>query len=231
MITKIVRSISTPIRLIEKVEEANDTFTFKFNVPDNINWEPGAYGHFISSNLENGQKVKKDIVRELSIMSHPKENYIGFTTRIRKNPSAFKHTMLHILEGEEIRIFKMGNHFKLQNPDKPIVMISMGVGIATLRPLIMEFISSNTFTSSIVNINIDRQGDLVYRKELEQFPKEKLKNILVTNREALYENIEQTIKRSSNIYYVVGSKEFNKDIGDFLLNKQVSKKAIVFDKH
>lgn len=229
MITKLVRHFSKPIKLIKIEKDAVDTYTFKFEAPEATKWEPGAYAHFLSSDLKKGAKFKKELVRELSIMSHPNENFIGFTTRIRQSPSDFKRIMLDLKPGDEIRFFKIGNHFKGQKMDKPIVLISMGVGIATFRPLILEYIANSAQALPITNINIDRSGDFVYQEELENLPGNKLKNRFVTLRADLYKNINQCIESGENIYFVVGSKAFNKAIGDYLLEKNISKTAIVFD--
>nr|WP_320118904.1 hypothetical protein [uncultured Marinifilum sp.] len=232
MLTQIVKIISTKIKLSQKVKEAEDTYTFKFAVTKNIKWAPGAYAHFVSSDLENGEKVKKkESIRELSIMSHSNEKFIGFTTRIRQNPSEFKQMMLNLEIGDEIRMFKIGNHLKKQKTDKPIVLISMGVGIATFRPIILEYIEKVSQKVPITNINIDRSGNFVYQKELENLPDNKIKNVFVTQRDDLYKSIDRCIDNQENKYFVVGSKEFNKAIGDYLIKKNVSDKEIIFDKH
>lgn len=230
MITTIIKRISTLIKLTELVKESPDTYTFKFAVPENIKWTAGGYAHFVSSDLQNGAKFNKGLLRELSIMSHPGENFIGFTTRIRQNPSEFKNTILNLKVGDEIRVFKIGNHFKKQEIDKPIVFISMGVGIATFRPLILEYLKNGPQTLPVTNINVDRTGNFIYQNELEALPAEKIENVFVTNRDDLYAEIKQCIDSSENTYYIVGSKEFNKTIGDYLLENNVSNKAIVFDK-
>ncbi|PKQ64499.1 hypothetical protein BZG02_06745 [Labilibaculum filiforme] len=229
MITTIVRRISTPITLISIEKETFGTYTFKFAVPEKSKWTPGAYAHFLSSDLQNGEKVNKESVRELSIMSHPDEKFIGFTTRIRQNPSDFKQCLLNLKPGEAIRMFKIGNHFKDKGTDKPIVFISMGVGLATFRPLILEHLKDATKFASMININIDRSGNFVYQEELAKLDESKLKNVFVTNRDDLYRVISQCINSDDNIYYVVGSTEFNKSIRDFLLENNISKKAIVLD--
>ncbi|MRT92596.1 FAD-dependent oxidoreductase [Ancylomarina sp. 16SWW S1-10-2] len=229
MITTIIKRLSTQIKLIKLEKEAKDTYTFKFLVPPNIKWTLGSYAHFVCSDLQNGKKFKKDLLRELSIMSHPDENFIGFTTRIRENSSEFKSTMLNLKLGDEIRIFKIGNHLKNIETDKPIVFISMGVGIATFRPIIHEHMKSSK-GSSITNINIDRTGDFVYQQELENLSKDKLKNVFVTNRSDLYNEINQCLDDEANTYYVVGSKEFNETTRNFLLKNKVSKKAVFLDK-
>ena len=230
MLTTIVKSLSTRIKLSEIIMEAEGTYTFKFEAPEKIKWSPGAYAHFLSSDLRNGEKVNKDLVRELSIMNHPDEGCIGFTTRIRQNPSEFKRIMLNLTPGDEIRMFKIGNHFKKLKPEGPMVFISMGVGVATFRPLIHEFIKKSTQALSITNINIDRSGDFVYQQELESLPSDTVKNMFVTHRDELYKMIDQCLADSRNTYCIVGSKDFNSAVGDYLLAKNVNRNNIIFDK-
>ena len=230
MITQIIKGFSTLIKLVEIIEEAPETYTFKFTVPENIKWTPGAYAHFLASDLNNGKKMDKDLVRELSIMSHPDEGFIGITTRIRKNSSSFKQALLNLKVNDEIRLFKQGNHIKFQRTGKPIVFISMGVGIATFRPLILDYLQDSTQIPFITNINIDRSENFVYHDELVKIADDKIKSVWVNNRADLNKTIGQTINPDT-IYYVVGSDEFNKNIGDFLQTQNVAKKSINFDKH
>jgi len=231
MITAIIRKISTAIKLTKIISEAPETYTFMFTAPDNIKWTSGSHAHVLSSDLKNGKKMKKELVRELSIMTHPDEKQIGFTTRIRKNPSEFKKVMQNLKVGDEVRIFKIGNHLKKQNGEQPIVLISMGVGIATFRPLIIEFLAHSSKLSHITNINIDRSGDFVFKGELDKLSDDRLKNVFVTTRDGLYEEINQCINNIENVYYIVGSSEFNKSIGDYLSKNNVPKKALIFDNH
>lgn len=163
-------------------------------------------------------------------MTHPDEKQIGFTKRIRQEPSEFKQILRNLRIGDEIRMFKFGNHLQKQHTDHPLVLISMGVGIATFRPIIIEYINNDSQTPFITNINIDRSGNFVYQEEFEKFSSDKIKNCLVTNRTDLYHEIDKCLINTDNVYYVVGSNEFNKSIGIYLLKKGIAKKSIILDR-
>lgn len=225
----LLKKISTLIEVTEIVEEAPETFTFKFAVPENIKWKLGTYAHFLATDLEGNKPFKENLVREISIMSHPNENYIGFTTRIRSNASDFKRALGKLQVGDKIRIFFFGSHIKLPKTKTPVVFISMGVGIATFRPFIKELLEKYSETT-ITNINIERSGKFVYQDELSTLPADKVKNVLVSSRKELYASIDKTLSNKDNVYYVVGSKQFNKDIGKYLKQNNVDKKSIRFDK-
>ena len=225
----LLKKISTLIEVTQIVEEVPETFTFKFAVPENIKWKLGAYDHFLASDLTGDKPFKGNLVREISIMSHPNENYIGFTTRIRSNASDFKQALGKLQAGDKIRVFFFGSHIKLPETNTPVVFISMGEGIATFRPFIIELLDGYSETT-ITNINIERSGKFVYQDELNGLPANKIKNVLVTSRNALYEGIDKTLENKENVYYVVGSKQFNKDIGSYLKKHDVDRKSIRFDK-
>lgn len=231
MLTTLIKTLSTKITFKELCEEAPDTYTFKFIVPDKIKWEPGAYAHFLNNDLSKGQKMSKSAVREFSIMTHPEEKILGFTTRIRQDASDFKKGLLELKQGEAIRMFKMGNHLKNKNQDKPIVFISMGVGIATFRPFILEYLKDASYNKLITNINIDRSGKYIYEHEFEKNTTGRLKNVYVSNRADFYLSIDHCIKNTDSTYFVVGSKEFNTAVGNYLKDKEVAESDIIFDKH
>ncbi len=229
MITDLLKKIMTPVRLIEVIEEVPETYTFKFETPENISWTPGTHAHFLIADLQKGQALNRQLVREFSIMSHPGEGYLGVTTRIRSNPSLCKQAMKALNPGDQIQIFKIRNHIQPQKTDNPVILISMGVGIATFRPIILDYIKSNT-QIPITNINIDRSGKFVYWDELSNIPETKLENVFVTSRNDLYKSIDEALKNRENIYYVIGSKDFSKDIGNYLVKNSVPKRLIKFDK-
>lgn len=230
MITYFARRVTTSLKVTEIIRESPDTFTFKFKALDNIKWKPGSHTHFMSSNLRKGNKLNIRLMRKLSIMTHPSENEIGFTTRIRNNSSEFKKSLYNLKINDEIRCFKPVNNFKDLNFNKPIVLISMGVGIATFRPIVLEYLANSTTNSFITNINIDRVDSFIYDKEFKNFPNNIVKNCFVKNRDDLYKEIKATFSNKKNIYYIVGSTDFNKAISKYLLNNQISKNSILLDK-
>ena len=230
MITALFKKFSTSIILNEIIQEAPETYTFKFAAPQNTGWTPGANAHFIANNLQNGQKFTYRLVHEFSIMSHPKEEYLGFTTRIRSIPSLFKQTLKELNSGDQIRIFGIRNNIQLQKVSIPITLISMGVGVATFRPIILDYINSTSQIPFITNINVDRSSNFIYQNELEKSSENRIQNVFVTSRVDLYKSIDKALKKDNNIYYIVGSNVFNRNIKDYLLKNKVPKRLIKFDK-
>lgn len=68
--------------------------------------------------------------------------------------------------GDDITFFKLGSRMGLRRSDTPIVLLSMGVGVMTMRPLIRAYKNDKSSIPSLISLNIDSAGDFVYRKEL-----------------------------------------------------------------
>jgi len=213
------------------IEEAKDTFTYKFNIPKGVTWQAGANGHFVVSDLSGNFQMNKSYVRHLSLMSTPEEGFLGFTTRIKENPSVFKQSLEKYKVGDEMRFFGIKNHIPLERNDSHVVLISMGVGVATFRPMILDFMASQEGIRSITNINIDRSDSFVYQAELAGIALPNYHNKFVSDRSALYNHIQESLDDKNTSYYVVGSDEFLRDTNSFLLQHGVPASKLHIDKH
>lgn len=231
MLKYLYKIMTKPIKITEIIKEANDTFTYKFNIPKGTHWKAGANGHFIVTNAQGDFQLNKKYVRHLSIMSQPEEGFLGFTTRIKEDLSLFKTSLKKFKVGDEIRFFGIKNHIPLQRNNSHIVLISMGVGIATFRPMILDYIDNQKGVLSITNINIDNSSQFVYQKELSAVDIDTYQNKFVSSREQLYDAIQANFDKKNVSYYVVGSDQFLKDTGSFLIENDVLQDHIYLDKH
>ena len=219
------------LTFIEKVEETENTMTFKFEVPEGFNWTEGTHFHLAFKDFYEGEKPDKKKVRTFSIMSLEEEKYIGFTTRITKECSAYKKRLLELNPGDEMLMFKTGNRMMLRRENRPLVLISMGVGVATFRPLIKTFLQNKEGIKEVIQINIDSSENFLYKEELTRLEEEGFKNSFSPSRKDLYEQIDASIKREKPIYYVVGSDAFIKAICGYLRGQSVENGDIVIDKN
>lgn len=145
--------ISQAVALKEIVKEATDTYTYKFDIPKGIIWNAGANLHLLPGTLDEDIKIGKEMVRHLSVMSLPHEGYMGITTRIREQASDFKKKLQQSQSGDTMRVFGIKNHLPLKRENHPVVLVSMGVGIATIRPMILEYVADQSNIPLIININ------------------------------------------------------------------------------
>ncbi len=217
-------------KFLGKIKEAKDTFTFKFEIPNNLSWSEGSHFHIAFMDFIKDSKPNKDLVRSFSIMSLKKENCIAFTTRIKKSCSAYKQRLNNLQIGDEMFIFKIGNNIEIKNGDKPIIFLSMGVGVATFRPIIKNYLESPTGDYNITHINIDSSKDFIFKKELQSSSEKKFSNIYVESRKQLYQEIDNCLKNRGSQYYIVGSDDFIKNLISYLIYNSVKKDNIFLDK-
>lgn len=218
------------VKLIDIIEEAYGTKTFLLEKPEDFTWQEGAHTHIGMLGFDEGEKPNKDWVRHMSIMTLPEDNKIGFTTRILSPFSEFKEKLSKLQIGDEIILFKIYSKMYLRRVNRPIVLISMGAGIATMRPLILRYIKDAMGIPEIININVDSSKDFIYKDELDHLANSQYQNYWTGSRQEFYETLDTVSKKSDAIYYIVGSDGFLKDVIKYLQNKMISKDSILIDK-
>ncbi len=218
------------ITLKDVIELGNNTRSYIFNKPDDLVWTEGAHTHLAHESFLVDGVLDKGLVRHMSIHSIPEEGYIGVTTRVPGSKSKYKQFMDDMVPGTEMFIFKTQNHMPLRRENKRIVLISMGVGISTMRPYVKSFLSDPTGIEKVININVDR-GNFIYQDELETIDNVLFKNIYTDSRKELFENIDVSVHLTESLYYIVGSDQFIEEVSSHLLKRGVFKDFIMIDKH
>ncbi len=218
------------VKIADIREEVQGTKTFLLEKPEGFTWIEGAHTHIGLIGFDEGDTPNKNWVRHMSIITLPEENLIGFTTRIKENPSEFKDKLAKLLIGDEIILFKIGSRMYLRRENRPIVLISMGVGIATMRPIIHKFIEDQTNIPRVVNININATDDFVYRNELDKLLSVAYHNDWLSSRRDFYDLLNHVTEQTNGIFYVVGSDTFLVEVINFLRSKGISDQSILIDK-
>lgn len=219
------------LKLSNRIQESGDVYTLKFEVPEGFSWTEGAHLHLGLKDFMSGGKPDKNKVRALSVMSLKEENYLGVSTRISDEGSEFKRSLLELEPGEDMVFFKLGNRMELKRSNRPIVLLSMGVGMATCRPIIKAYDNNSEGVEKLININVDRGKNHLFENEISELNNENLVNRYVYSRTEFYEFLNQSLVEKSAIYYVVGSDEFVKDVCGYLIEKKVEEEDIVIDKN
>lgn len=218
------------IELLDIIEEAENTFTYKFNIPEGTSWDAGTNAHLVATGSDTNYAPAPEFTRHMSICSLPEEGYIGFTTRAKEGGSTFKRNLRVSKVGDRLQLFKLMNRLPLHRDKKPVVLISMGVGIATMRPMILEYANDQSNIPQLININIDRAVTEIYQDEFIKLEIPNFENIYVNSRANLHKSIEETLHLEDAQYHIVGSDEFLMNIGAFLQQKGVSGENIKIDK-
>lgn len=218
------------VRITDIIMEAPGTKTFLLDKPEEFTWTEGAHTHIGFIGFDEGEMPNKAWVRHMSIMTLPEDNKIGFTTRVLAPFTEFKAKLSNLQIGDEVILFKIGSRMYLRREEKPLILISMGVGIATMRPLIRSYIKDNTGIQELININVDSSKNFIYKEELYQLERPNYQNYWIDTRSDFYDTLNKITERASAIYYVVGSDLFIKEVIKLLKNKNISDNCILLDK-
>jgi ferredoxin--NADP+ reductase len=218
------------LKILDVIQEAEGTKTFHLEKPEGLSWEEGAHTHIGLAGFDRGEFPNKGLVRHMSISTLTKEKVIGFTTRVPGSGSQFKRELGKLKIGDEMTLFKMGSRMGLKREGRPIILLSMGVGIATMRPLILSYLENPNQISALWQITIDSSGDFIFKKELEDLGGEAYQNRWCTDRMSFAKELDTVCKLPNAIYYIVGSDDFLKETILKVKVNQIKEEDIVLDK-
>lgn len=213
-------------------KEATDTYTFFFTKPNDFEWDEGVCVKLANSNF-HPEDAESDFenVRHLTIVTLPQENAVAFTTRIRRPRSAFKNQLLSSEMGTSFYISHPESKMALKRVNRSIVLISSGVSIATMRPLIKAFANDCSKIPGLTHLHVDSSSEFIYQQELDSLAKTipGLQNYFIQSRPDFYSQLDE-IFNSQSIYYLVGSDQFIIALGKKLLEKGININSLILDK-
>lgn len=215
------------------VSHVGNVNTYLLNVPDGVHWEEGAHMHVALPGFNIGEKPDKQLVRHMSIMTLPEEEKLGFTTRIDSSNSIFKQRLSAMQVGEDVFVFKLGSVMTLRRNGCPAVLISMGVAMATMRPLLLRYGQNQQGIPWIESINVSRLPEALYETDVEKYKSSSCCHTQLVGRDMLKQNIYKIVERLDGKkanFYVAGSDVFLRDVVTELLRKGIDEEQIVLDK-
>ena len=218
------------IEVSEITEEAPGTYTYYFEAPKDLFWKEGSDLHVAHQGFMTSDGPDKDLIRHLSIMTLPEERKLGFTTRVPGSQSMFKELLSKVEVGDELYLFKPANKMPLRRNNRGAILISMGVGIATMRPLIKTFLKDSEGISKLVNLNVDSSGHYVYGDELNALYHDMYSNDWTFTRSGFYNRLDDYARDKDNQFYVVGSDSFIRQVIKRLRASHVRDEDIFLDK-
>src|SRR5690625_7380246 len=104
----------------------------------------------------------------MSICTLPHENAIGITTRIREQCSPYKAILREMKVGDKIALFKTRSNVPLRRENKNIYLLSSGVGLATFRPLVLDYFARRVGINMIHSLNIVFSRTILYSEFITQ---------------------------------------------------------------
>lgn len=213
------------------IEETPEVKTYLLDCPEDFIWEEGAHTHLALEGFNAGEKPNRSLVRHMSISTLPHENSIGITTRIKEQCSEYK-TILRSLEvGSDVALFKTHSNVPLKREDKNVYLLSSGVGLATFRPLVLDYFERADNVNQIHSLNIDSSKDFLFKDVFESVPDKKFTSQFVDNREDYYEEVKNLAADKEGLFYIVGSDEFLVQNIEVLREQGINPKQIMLDKH
>lgn len=214
-------------------QEAPFTLSFDLEKPVGEVWEEGAYVHVSVKPFSSEEAFEhKTYVRHFSIASLPSEPYLTLTTRLYDSKSAFKELLASLKVGDQLEIFKFANHMKLNRVDKPIVIISSGVGVATARPMVKAFVENPNGIKHLIHLHVDKDRPFIYEADFNLWAQtnQSFLHVPVTGRKSFFEELEMVSNQSDALFYLIGSDEFILDVRSRLVSSGISGKYIYLDK-
>lgn len=212
------------------IEETPEVKTYLLDRPEDFTWEEGSHTHFALKGFNAGDKPNKSLVRHMSISTLPYENAIGITTRIREQCSEFKSILRTLEVGNEVALFKTHSNVPLKREDKNIYLLSSGVGLATFRPLVLEYFERAANVNQIHSLNIDSSKEYLFTNIFKTAPEKNFTAQFVDNRKDYYEAVQKLAADKNGLFYVVGSEDFVVQNIEVLREQDIKPEQIILDK-
>lgn len=213
------------------IEETPEVKTYLLDCPEDYTWEEGAHIHLALEGFNAGDKPNRSLIRHMSISTLPNENSIGITTRIKEQCSEFKEILRNLEVGNEMAIFKTHSNVPLKREDKNVYLLSSGVGLATFRPLVLDYFERADNVNQIHSLNVDSSKDFLFTNIFESAPDKKFTSQFVDNRKDYYEEVIKLAEDKDGLFYVVGSDEFLVQNIELLREQGIKPEQIMLDKH
>lgn len=213
------------------VEETPEVRTYLLECPQGFTWEEGAHTHFALEGFNAGEQPNRSLIRHMSISTLPHEEAIGITTRIREKCSEFKTILRKLDVGDEVAIFKTHSNAQLKREDKNVYLLSSGVGLATFRPLVLEYFKCADNVNRIHSLNIDSSKHFLFGELFESASGKDFTAKYVDNRNDYYKELNHLAADKEGLFYIAGSDEFLVQNIEVLRSHGIKAEQIVLDKH
>lgn len=159
--------METSIIFEKRRDEAKDIETFIFEKPSGFEYKAGQYAHFDLSELTHPDVRGNS--HHFTLSSSPTEDYISFTTKIRKE-SGYKQTFLELKVGDAVTIRKIKGMFTLENEatTTPQIFIAGGIGITPYRSIIRYIADKNLTVPVSLIYSASTSSELAFKRELDE---------------------------------------------------------------
>ena len=218
------------LKIMDIIEEVAGIKSYYFEKPIELDWLEGAHVHIGHIGFDEGELPDKALVRHMSITTLSSEGKLGITTKVPGSGSPFKTKLSELTIGDEIIFFKFGSRMYLRRTNRPLILLSMGVGMSTIRPMLQAFIKDPGNIPLIINVNVNSTGQYLFREELDPYTGDAYINQWLKSREDYPDLVSELSTKEEAIFYVVGSDDFMKNTIRLLNQKGVLNENIILDR-
>lgn len=218
------------LKIKKIVHETSEIKTFLLERPEDFTWDAGAHTHFALKGFNAGSQPNRSLVRHMSISTLPSEEAIGITTRIREQCSEFKSILKQLRIGDEAAIFKTHTNIPLRRIGKKVYLLSSGVGLATFRPIALDYFHRPDGIEHMHSLNIESSRQFLFPDIFQSDPDKNFTAQFVDNRQAYYEEVRKLAQDKDGLFYIVGSDEFLVQNIALLRENGISADQLMIDK-
>ena len=215
-------------KILDIVEEYKGVKTYTIEKPEGLKWEEGASFHLAMPGFNDGDKIDKKLVHHLSISTLEDDDVVRFTTKFPVRKSIFKKALLEKKVGDYLQFYKIRSHMALRREEKTLVLLSMGIGLTTMRPLINKFKKDPSGIKKLVSVNVNRKDTHLFEAEISEIKDKLFEQVWLDSRNNFFEMLKG-MNIEDSIFYVVGSNEFLLDSIYILKDMGVSEENIMLD--
>lgn len=219
-----------PATLVHRKRHNAITYSFEFEVTHPLEWESGSHSTLYLPTLSG------EMGRVFSHASRVSESKIQFTMRIRPDAGYYKRHLLTLSPGARVEISEPATTFALRREGRPVVLLSSGVGIAAIRPHVLDFEADPRGIPSMLQITVDRAGAL-FSEDFQRLEEARatFRSVHTSSRTAFYSALDFELQAfmmasaASPYVYVVGSGAFVEETAAHLMAVGFSPDDIVTD--
>lgn len=207
------------LRILAIIYESTSVRTFVLEKPSAWIWMEGAHarlGVMIEGRLDQ---------RTMSVSSLPEDGVITMTTRRYASVSPYKAALWEKRVGETLWVSIPRSRFSLPRENRPVLLLAMGVGMATLVPIVRAYQSDARGVEGLRLISVDREVNLLAPLDLRD-----VTHVHTMNRVAFVKALDQELTSTKPIVMVVGSDRFVESIVRTLKARGMSLSDLRLDK-
>lgn len=160
---------------------------------------------------------------------------LSFTTRLNSSDSHFKQVLRGAKPGDEYKFFKLHCTIGLRRDGKPVVLLSQGVGVASMRPLVLDYQRDQSGVPLLWNLTVDRvaPGQGIFEEELAAVTTPGYRYQRAANRQEFEETARRLDLQQGELadswLVVVGSDAFMGSTVNLLRSRGASDEQIILD--